>query len=114
LWEAWDSTLRESPSQIDIGIPFGKLWEFLLEEGWRSGGEKQTFEYTYELSPESFLDAMRRRVWSRCWRLTDEEIAPAIAAVRAVIDEQFDDPGQPVSVQTNFSAQAYLPPLAND
>jgi SAM-dependent methyltransferase len=111
LWEAWEGVVgSESPSRTYIGISHDKLWTFPLDEGWQMVGEKQTVEYEYVLAPEAFLDALQRRVWSRCWRLTDEEFEPAFAAVRAAIDKQFDDPSLPIAVQTNFHAQAFQPP----
>jgi SAM-dependent methyltransferase len=111
LWDIWETVVgKESTSQTDIGISRDKLWTFPLDEGWQLAGEKQTFEYEYALAPAAFLDALQRRVWSRCWRLTEDEFVPAVAAVRAAIDKQFDDPSQPVAVQTNFHAQAFQPP----
>jgi len=85
--------------------------QFLIDQGWRPVGERQVYEFSRYEAPQRILDQLEQRMWSRTWRLTDEEHARALNAVRAAIHDQFGDPRNEIEAKTSFHAAAYLPPV---
>jgi len=59
---------------------------------------------------QRFLDQLRARVWSSCWRYNDEEVARGIAAMESVIPTVFADPQATIHRTTTIYARGYLPP----
>ncbi|MEZ4667674.1 MAG: class I SAM-dependent methyltransferase [Anaerolineae bacterium] len=111
LWEAWRTAIPEQQA-ADIGLRWEKNEEFLTELGWHSGKSVQ-LTYRYGRSPAVFISQLRNRIWSQTWRLTDEALAQGVAAVEAVVAEQYTDREADVTVETKFTAKAYFPPHAN-
>lgn len=84
--------------------------DFLEEAGWSAVGD-QLYHYNVERSPLDYLDAIQRRLWSRCWKMSDEEIERGYRAVKAYVDEHYPDPAQPISTPQTFRVRVYRPPM---
>ena len=83
---------------------------FFEEAGWtKVGTEMHTF--TRQQKPIEVVDQMQRRVWSRTWRMSDEQLATSVAALRAAIEQMYPDIYAPVEVQSVFHADVYTSPL---
>lgn len=109
LWQAWNAQLP-AERVASVGVPHDKIDTFPLDLGWRAAGEERIYEYSYYLTPRTILERAERRTWSRMWRLTDEEFARCLEAMRGAFETQFSDPDQPVLVKTRFHARLFLPP----
>ncbi len=109
LGDAWRAALP-AQQQDDIGVRFERNSDFLTESGWTQVGEDFTYTYTYEAAPIRFLERLQNRVWSQTWRLTDEELAKGIEAVKDVLAREFPNPERPLQVTANFHVRAYTPP----
>ena len=93
-----------------VGVGTEEFAAFLTGEGWQPTGGPFTHRYTYHRSPGEYVDLLRRRVWSRTWRLTDEELEQGIAAVQAAIARHYGDPRRPAHLAAEFRLWAYRPP----
>jgi len=51
--------------------------------------DQSTFNYHYDDTPQTILDAVENKVWSSMWGTTDEEIAPAVAAITKAVNEHY-------------------------
>ncbi len=107
MWNAWNAVFPIRPS---LGLTREQIKTFPLEEGWRAVGSEQTYEFADYQTPRTLLDWAQRRVWSRTWNLTDEELARCLEAMRAAAEMHFGDLDQAVPVKGRFWAQAFLPP----
>ncbi len=108
LQEAWEAAIPEDRRR-EVGVRWRQRETFLAEQGWRVSGE-HSLPYTYLQAPQTFLERIEGRVWSRTWRLSDEEIAKGAAAVRAALRAHFPDPQRPLPVTAQFRVQALVPP----
>ncbi len=106
IWENQTRTGHEAPGAVGLS----NQETFLVDEGWSEYGAKQTYTFSVEHSPNSFLSMIEGRKWSRCWLMPDDLIARGIDAVRAYIAANFPDPDAPFMVESHFHVQAYLPP----
>jgi hypothetical protein len=91
-------------------VPRGRFFDFPLDEGWRSAGEPLRVVFTRRLQPRVFLDRIEQRIWSHTWRMSDAEIARAVAALRPQLVAQFGDLDAEVEVSSGFSVQGWLAP----
>ncbi len=82
---------------------------FLEESGWQVG-EEEMYTFTRQQKPIEIVDQMRRRVWSRTWRLSDAQLAENVAALQQMLEQRFSDLHTSIEVQTTFHARIYLPP----
>lgn len=109
LQAVWD----EAVPQDYAGTP-GVNWKdsdtFLLNEGWQ---HRNTEVYSFTdntFSPAKYLEYREKRLGSGTWRISDEDHRRGVEAVRAYITAHYPDPTQPLGVQSQFQAMAYLPP----
>lgn len=109
LWDAWNTVIPPE-RRHQIGAEPAQDPRYLEHEGWRQQGETQVCEYTVSFVPQQHIDRLRRRVWSRLWRLTDEELNAGVAAVEAAALAQFGDLATEIQADSSFHVQAYLPP----
>jgi ubiquinone/menaquinone biosynthesis C-methylase UbiE len=107
LWDVWNTAIGEKTE-----THFGPPWQVssLGDEGWHPAGETFTHDYPTETSVTIFLDLLRARVWSSCWRYTDDELARGTAAIESVIPTLFADPQTTINRTTTVFALAHLPP----
>jgi ubiquinone/menaquinone biosynthesis C-methylase UbiE len=83
---------------------------FLEEHGWRKVRDPRVHRYTFERSPQEFVESIQQRHFSSMWRMSDEQIARGLAAVQAHIAAHYTDPTQTETVASSFTVQAYWPP----
>lgn len=109
LWDAWNAALPEK-SNLDYGVSWRKQPNFLVDEGWQPQGEVLTHSYPMETTIDQFLSILKGRIWSACWRYTDDELAQGIAAMEAVIPSAYPERDKPVIRTTTVYVGAYARP----
>jgi SAM-dependent methyltransferase len=109
LWKAWDEALGASVP-LTVGIPWRQLGTSLAQQGWRQVGKTHTHRYTVTRTLQIFLDRLERRVWSRTWRLSDDELAQGLAAVHDALQRLSIDAHKPYVFEAAFNVQAFVPP----
>ncbi|GIL12842.1 MAG: type 11 methyltransferase [Chloroflexota bacterium] len=109
LWEAWRAVVPPE-QQADAGVQWKRNPDFLLDEGWQAAGDEQTHAYSVERAPSELLEALRCRVWSSTWRLTDDELERGAVAMQAAIAADYPNPDAPLPMRYTLMARAYLPP----
>lgn len=110
LWEAWNEIIPlERRTQVGAKADQDPL--FLVDEGWQKHGGELVHEFPVNFNPQQHLERLRKRVWSRLWHLTDEEVNAGVAAVEAAIAAQFSHPNTEITHSGRFHVQAYLPPV---
>jgi ubiquinone/menaquinone biosynthesis C-methylase UbiE len=109
LWDAWNAAIGEK-AVSEIGAPWRKNPDFLEAEGWSPVRRSVSHEYPTQFSLQKFLDSLRGRIWSTCWRYDDDELARGIAAMEAVSPTLFPDPQANITRTTTVYARGYLPP----
>ncbi len=112
LQNIWNEAVPQDDAG-QIGIGWKDYHTFLLDEGWEHRNtEVYTFTDDVSFSPQKFLDYREQRLGSGTWRLSDEQIERGVQAVRAHIAAHYPDPTQPIAVESQFKAMAYLPPTS--
>jgi ubiquinone/menaquinone biosynthesis C-methylase UbiE len=106
LWRAWHESL---PSRATIGARSEEGEDYLIDAGWQPVGERLIHRYPIQRTPGHFVTMLAQRQLSSTWLVTDAELAAGIAAVQRVLDDEFENPDQPVILQATFEAQAYRP-----
>ncbi len=110
LLDACRSALPKT-REIDVGVRFEHNDTFLIEHGWREGDIHQ-LDYAFERAPRELREAMKNRIWSHTWRLSDEELALGLAAMDEVMAREYPNPEEPQTVKNLFLARAFYPPAA--
>ena len=110
LWNAWDKAVWAKHDVPNVGVPREQYETFLPDSAWQPVGEVYTHRYTIQRTPQDFLDKMTRRVWSSCWRLSDEAIEAGLAAVRAAMALRSISPEQRFILDAAYHVQAYRVP----
>ena len=85
LADAW----RKHQPPRKKGRDWNNSEQVLDETGWQLLREAR-YEFVNQQTPHGFLDAIANRRWSSTWEVTDEQLAPGIAAIKQAIDEHFD------------------------
>ncbi len=109
LWDAWKSAIPAS-STDDLGIRFDRDPIHLIEAGWKLTEDVHTYTFTVGATPQQFVERLHNRIWSQTWRLSDDDLAKGVAAVKEIIRNEFPDPHVTISVTSAFHVRAYLPP----
>lgn len=109
-WAAWRAALPDD-GEVNPGLKFRDQKTFLLDMGWTAAGS-EAITYAYRQSPAGFLDQLQRRLWSTTWSVSDEDMARAVAAVRAAIEADGEPLDAEVPVEVRFHAEAYAPPAS--
>lgn len=107
LEQVWEAAVDVSS---DVGLSYSRgetLDAFLTQHGWEKQGDELHHAFTILRSPAQYVDDMQGRRWSRCWRMTDQQIARGVAALQAFIAQTYPDPSQPEHLQSSFHIQAY-------
>jgi ubiquinone/menaquinone biosynthesis C-methylase UbiE len=103
LWRKAIKAERHGP------IPRGESEEFIENAGWSHVGEV-VHRYPDAKSPQQFLDSIRNRLWSSCWKMTDEEIDAGYQTLLAHVRDRYPDPTQPIVNEQAFHVRIYKPP----
>ena len=109
LWDAWNAAIGEKAEKIS-GSPWREKPDFLGDEGWQPTGEPLSHSYPTQTSLKQFFDLLRGRIWSSCWRYSDEELARGMAAMEALVPSTFANPEAPIHRTNVVYARGYLPP----
>ena len=108
LWDAWNAVIpSERSAPIGTHPEDDPAWA--VAEGWVPSGAARCYEYQEEFVPRKHVEQLRRRVWSRLWRLSDAELQAGVAAVEAAVEKYYDDPTASISQVERFCVQAYVP-----
>lgn len=78
--------------------------------GWRADGDPVEIVFTGQRTARDFLDGVRGRIWSSCWRMSDEAYRVGLATLEAYIEENHLDLDAPSDFESGFVVQPYLPP----
>lgn len=110
IWDAWNRAVPHNPNTV-AGVDWRKNPNFIQDAGWRPLGAMLQHSYTRVTTPGIFMDRVRRRVWSMCWRFTDADMAVGLPAMEAAIAQRFGSMEQTIPLDARISIQAYLPPM---
>jgi SAM-dependent methyltransferase len=94
----------------NVGVPRERLATFPEEEGWRVAAPIQRIRFSRTLKPQALVELMERRVWSATWRLSDEQLALAVAKLRADLLARHGALDRDVEIQTGFWVRSYRKP----
>jgi SAM-dependent methyltransferase len=110
-WGRWRERFEGELGVENVGVPRRKLEIFLDEEGWRKVGEERV-RFSRRLRPSAMIDLVGRRTWSMTWRMSEPQLAAAVAALRDDLLAAFGDLDREVEIETGFWVRAYLPPVS--
>lgn len=111
LLDAWNAVLPDEEREV-VGVDYDTQPDFLQAEGWLPLDTPQKHPFTYPKVPQDFVDQLAERTWSRTWRLSEASLQAGIAAVQVALREHYPDPTAPVDVASDFTVQAFQPPLS--
>jgi SAM-dependent methyltransferase len=110
-------TSRVSPNRIaadqgleNVGVPRARLEAFPEEEGWRPLAEVRRIRFPRTIEPQQLIDRMERRYWSATWRLSEEQLALAVAKLRSELLGRYGVLDRAVEIQTGFWVRGYRKP----
>jgi SAM-dependent methyltransferase len=109
LWNAWQE-VNGGRTDETYGADWRRNPTFIEDQGWQPRGSRLTHAFTRQTTPAFFLSQMRDRVWSSCWRYSDDELARGTAAMEAAAPSQYGGLETALSVTITVHVQAYLPP----
>jgi ubiquinone/menaquinone biosynthesis C-methylase UbiE len=95
-----------------VGMQEHEEETFLTDQGWRRMGTKQVHHYQFPRTPNDYLSSIEGRVWSSTWKYTDDEHTRAVEAVKQALAQHYPDPDTPLTVDTGFEVEAFLPPVS--
>ena len=110
-WVRWRKEVEGRTGVENVGVPRGEIETFPEREGWRPAGVHR-IEFTRTTRPRTMLELVSGRSWSMTWRMTDEDLKAAVAALRADLEESYSDLDREVEVASGFWVRAYEPPAA--
>ncbi|MBZ0298328.1 MAG: class I SAM-dependent methyltransferase [Anaerolineae bacterium] len=110
LWDAWNAAIPET-RRSTVGADARTNPNFLDEVGWIKQGSEQVLTYPVRFKLVDHMDRLRRRIWSRLWKLTDDELQTGIAAVEAAAAQSFNAPDAELDQVGEFHVQAYRKPV---
>jgi ubiquinone/menaquinone biosynthesis C-methylase UbiE len=109
IWDAWNQVVPHNPERV-AGVDWRKNPNFIQDAGWQPVGNKLQHRYTRTTTPGKFIDQVRRRVWSMCWRFTDDDMAVGVPAMEAAVIENYGSMDKVIDLDARIYVQAYLPP----
>lgn len=121
LLHGWNNTVHHSKLQALWGVitdtpetrtdySIIERESFLRDEGWTPNGDLQSYAFEVGSSPQSYLDSLKKRIWSRTWRMSDDELQRAYNVIQAYVDNYYPDPNAITPQEGYFHVQRYLPP----
>jgi ubiquinone/menaquinone biosynthesis C-methylase UbiE len=109
LWDAW-GTVNPAKADQSYGVNWRDRLNFLEEEGWQPIDEASNHIFTTQTTPQEFLDAIKGRIWSACWRYSDEELANGLTAMETLLPSIYPDLDTSILRIHTIYARAYQPP----
>lgn len=82
----------------------------LIDNGWTPVGEELSYRYAVPRAPQEVVDMIKRRSWSGCWQMSDNELNSLVEQMQNYIAVHYADPHTPILQETGFNVQAYRPP----
>lgn len=105
LWKTWNEVIPQEENQR-VGVSEAEHHDYLLGKGWQSG-ELARHEFKSYITPAMHLDGLKNRLWSRLWRMREEDLQDGVAAVEARIAQLFTDVNQRLEINASFKVQPY-------
>jgi SAM-dependent methyltransferase len=112
LLHVWSKATHEARETAGAISP-SERETLLIENGWSAASPVRTHRFMVQRSPQEFVDLMEQRCFSSTWRMSDDQIAQGLAAIREYVAAHYDDPTRPEALESSFNVQAYLPPEAS-
>lgn len=101
---------RGMPGRLpNVGIQEEEYDTFLVDAGWRRQGEAEDISWEEPFRPAELLERVRSRSNSGTWRMSDDELARYVEAVRDILAERYPDLDAEYMRAHRFKAEAYLP-----
>lgn len=108
LWSGYQELLGRRVR--DVGVPRGRMFDFLAEEGWAPASELRKIGYPTSLTPRQAIALLEARSPSSTWRLSDAELAELVAEARRVALERFGDLDAAIELERDFLVRAHVAP----
>jgi SAM-dependent methyltransferase len=105
----------EAMGDIDppvAGVHWRDFNTFLTGEGWQRTRRFTTF-FDMEVAPITILHALRERLWSSTWFMSDAEIEETSGRLEEILHERYDDPQKSVIFDSNFNVEVFWPPRSS-
>ena len=101
---------RGMPGRLpNVGIQEEEYDTFLVDAGWRRKGEPEEISWEEAFRPSYLLERVRSRSNSGTWRMTDDELAHYVEAVKGILAERYPDLDAEYMRAHRFKAEAFLP-----
>jgi hypothetical protein len=95
-----------------VGADWRRNPNFLIEHGWRATADALTYTFNRQTTPGTFLDQIRGRMWSMCWRYSDDELLRGTAAMEAAIPTNYGGFDTDLTLPITVHVRAFLPGAA--
>jgi ubiquinone/menaquinone biosynthesis C-methylase UbiE len=105
LQEEWNRVARVNEEAM-------RRRTLLIDMGWTPVGDEHVHRFAITRAPQEMVDMIKRRSWSGCWQMSDDEINGLVDHLQTYIAAHYTDPHTPIPHETGFSIQAYKPPVA--
>lgn len=112
VWRRWRDEVEQRGNAANVGVARARIESFPEDEGWRPAGVHR-IAFTRRIRPREMLDLVASRAWSSTWRMSDAELAHAVATLRGDLLEAFGELDRDVDLPTGFWLRAYHPPPAS-
>jgi SAM-dependent methyltransferase len=106
IWREASGLNRETSGAVS----WSKRETFLLDAGWGEATGRAVHMFKAQRSPQEFVEGIRNRRWSHCWKMTDEQLVTGLSAVQRYIEQTYSDPSLPVDMQALFVVRGYTAP----
>lgn len=107
-WRRWRARTEAQFGVENVGVPRARIETFLEEEGWRPVGVERV-RFARRARPREMLALIEGRSWSLTWRMSEAQLAEAVAALREDLAAAFGDLDREVEIETGFWVRAYRP-----
>lgn len=108
-WARWRERTEAQFGVENVGVPRARIETFLDDEGWRPVGVERV-RFVRRLRPREMLELIAGRSWSMTWRMSDTQLAEAVAVLREDLLAAFGELDREVELETGFWVRAYRPP----
>ncbi|MBN8592582.1 MAG: class I SAM-dependent methyltransferase [Anaerolineae bacterium] len=109
LWKAWQEALGGRSDDM-VGADWRRNPNFLVENRWQPAGDLLIHGFSRPTTPARYLEQIRQRMWSMCWRYDDDELATGVSAMEAAVPTAFGSLETELEQTIQVHIQAYFPP----
>jgi SAM-dependent methyltransferase len=107
-WRRWRARSETEFGVESVGVPHARIQDFLDDEGWQPAGHERV-RFVRTARPREMLALLEARSWSHTWRMSDAQLAEAVAALREDLAAAHGDLDREVQIETGFWVRAYRP-----